>query len=660
MRAAAKRFTYDGDKDKNEARTMSDRLGDVDGFRTSVESLSDRDVMLRTRGGEPEVTTRFKPKQEGVNLVEPKYQDRVFFTKSAGGVDFTLSSALQFLAKVILRYGKRLTLSKPPAKEAGLADTEFYYAGERIFSTDALFSFITCAPKKGRVSGALTKFKRMGLLPRNATVAEIEAPVEGELRREMFQPRLMETTTAQEANATQAYWHMTRLGRLLKFIVTPVKKVRVTVNGVPKWITFDEPSPTASGGSDYGQYALKTNPFDHVRCFGQVYHGLLDTVTNTLTLDNGATHFGDAMQVHDHGATYVEFPRGEVPTDQSLLPSGLSFKKYAILSGVYYQYNPLNQLVRFETPWLYSAPDGAVYAIRVSRTHSGLEARLVDMMYVEEAEDGIGPWQNDYYWAHVFDGPVGGVISCSKDGAIAVASYSQASYGGSAGLHERFLFPGCDTKTGAVTHGKWSSFAVSGGSFSSLPNIVETVHTETIEDNLPSSPGGTGGTGRAFAGAMVTKDGTIVKAFNAYTYTASYEHGVVSAERIEVWAEVGAVNLLVDAVTYTADVVQNPPGEGPWGPTNGAVSYDVDLGRTGLLYRSIYFAAGVNVHNNGLFTAVASNGFATPAAHKITYVGTLGQTLDTGVQVIATDVVNSKGYTQHPVSGAILVDKIPF
>lgn len=658
----AKRFTFDGDKDKNDARTMSDRLGDLDGFRTSVESLPDREVMLRTRGGEPELTTRFKAKQGGVALIEPEYLDRTFFRKLSGSHDYTLASALLFLSTVVLRYGKRLRLAKPPIKEAGLVDTEDYYAGERIFSTDGIFSIITCAPKRGRINGELAKFKRQAVKVRDATVAEIEASAAGELRREMFSPRIMETLIARVANDVLASWGIVRLGAMLKFIVTPVRKVRSSIAGIPKWITFDEPVPMTAGAHDYGTMALKTNPFDHVRCFGQVYHGLLDTTTGVLTLEDNSTHFGSAHHPHDHGATYVEFATGYVPSDQSLLPTGLSFKKYAFLSGVYYQYHPLNKLMNFGTPWLYAAPDGAVYALRPASSSLGVEARLVDLMYVSESEDAVGGniWKDPYYWTNVCSAALVGVISCKKDGSSAVASSVTAAYGGTVGLAERFGFPGCDSGLNTVLHGSWTEFTVTGGSFTSMPTVTAVVHAEPMEDNLPTDPEATSGSGRAFVGAMMTKDGAVVKAYTTYGYDRSFEHGIISHERIEVGFEVGTLTGPIDGATYNAAISEITAGEGNWRVESETHSFDVDLGRAEVMYSAAYFTAGVSMHNNGLFKTTATNGFSDPAMHQITYIGTLAQTLSTGPQAISTDTVNDRGYTQHPVSGVILVDKIPF
>lgn len=50
-------FTFFGGKDKNEARTLSERISDPNSFRTAIEETADGAVMLRTKGGMPRVTT---------------------------------------------------------------------------------------------------------------------------------------------------------------------------------------------------------------------------------------------------------------------------------------------------------------------------------------------------------------------------------------------------------------------------------------------------------------------------------------------------------------------------------------------------------------------------------------------------------------------------
>ena len=48
---------------KNESRTLGDALGDLNGFRTRIHKEAGREVMLRTKGGMPEVTEKREVKQ---------------------------------------------------------------------------------------------------------------------------------------------------------------------------------------------------------------------------------------------------------------------------------------------------------------------------------------------------------------------------------------------------------------------------------------------------------------------------------------------------------------------------------------------------------------------------------------------------------------------
>ena len=54
-------FTFFGGKDKNKARTLSERIGDTSSFRTAIEKTAKGTVMLRTKGGMPRVTTTVEP-----------------------------------------------------------------------------------------------------------------------------------------------------------------------------------------------------------------------------------------------------------------------------------------------------------------------------------------------------------------------------------------------------------------------------------------------------------------------------------------------------------------------------------------------------------------------------------------------------------------------
>ena len=55
-------FVFEGDKDKTEARKMADAIDDMGGFRTVIRETSDGTIMLRTKGGMPQITVTKKKK----------------------------------------------------------------------------------------------------------------------------------------------------------------------------------------------------------------------------------------------------------------------------------------------------------------------------------------------------------------------------------------------------------------------------------------------------------------------------------------------------------------------------------------------------------------------------------------------------------------------
>lgn len=638
MRATSKRFTYDGDKDKNEARTMSDRLGDVDGFRTSVESLPDRDVMLRTRGGNPEVTTTKMKGDDEIALVESKYQLRSFHQTdtSPPAQDYGLSSTLQFLKRIALRSGDKVRLYRPPEKEAGLIDTANYHAGERIFSTDGIFSFVRCSPKKAVVRQLRLRFLPINMLGRDATVEDLEAVATGKAQRKFYDQRIMETTVAKNFNAAIGDWNVATLGRFLKFVVLPIKSVKGRLDGRAVRLMFDEPAPTTTGANDYGSQSLKTNPFDHIQAFGQVYHGLLNTKTGVLTLPSGASHFGQVFSTADHGSSYVEFPKGYEAVTASGMPVGLTFKKFAFLSGQSYQYHPLKKRMCFRTPWLYAADDGAVYAIKDNGT--GLIARLVDFMSLSADENSVDMWHNESEWQQVFTGEIYyGQLTASKDG-------KQAVYGGNRG---GFSWP----NSISYTPGRWQQFSVSGGSFTSFPSISVTNHSEATTGTLPTGDGSA--TVTVFVGALMTGAATVIKAYEEWSYELTTSHGYVVHQRVACSGNIDGAAHAIDGFTYTATVTETSPGI--WNLASAAYAYDNLLGRNAGTNPLAYFGCGVRSYNSGLFELRANGKDFTHAK----YVGTLGGTLDQGVLAYPypSDV---NVYTQHPVTGTLLTNQLPF
>lgn len=295
MRAASKRFTYDGDKDKNEARTMSDRLGDVDGFRTSVESLPDRDVMLRTRGGEPEVTTRFK-RQKIPQLVEVAFKKRRYFTK----LSLTAATALELVSDPeesllsvsrIVLYVKsffmsgvgrlRSRLPREVRSDTPIEDTDKdLYVPTAIRSSDAVLSFFDFQPKGFSAGDLRASANKAG--PDETTL-----PVSPE---KFISRKLYDTVLC---TAPTHPW--------LCFSVKPVKTATVLLgSGEVVRARFKNYDPDDIDGAEYcGQSVMNHCTLDYVRTFGQPWHGEMDAVTGILTLEDG------------------------VATKQGFLPSGL-------------------------------------------------------------------------------------------------------------------------------------------------------------------------------------------------------------------------------------------------------------------------------------------------------------------------------------------------
>lgn len=285
MRAANKRFTYDGDKDKNEARTMSDRLGDVDGFRTSVENLPDRDVMLRTRGGNPEVTTRFKGRKIP-QLVEVAFKKRRYFTK----LSLTAATALELasdpeesllsVSRIVL-YVKsffmsgvgrlRSRLPREVRSDTPIEDTDKdLYVPTAIRSSDAVLSFFDFQPK-GFSAGDLRASAN------KAGPDEITLPVSPE---KFISRKLYDTVLC---TAQTHPW--------LYFSVQPVKTATMLLgSGEAVRARFKNYEPDEIDGADYcGQSVMNHCTLDYVRTFGQPWHGEMDAVTGVLTLEDGVT-----------------------------------------------------------------------------------------------------------------------------------------------------------------------------------------------------------------------------------------------------------------------------------------------------------------------------------------------------------------------------------
>ena len=57
-------FTFFGDKNKSQARTLADKLNDINGFRTAIRQTAEGTIMLQTKGGMPRVTVKKEEVQQ--------------------------------------------------------------------------------------------------------------------------------------------------------------------------------------------------------------------------------------------------------------------------------------------------------------------------------------------------------------------------------------------------------------------------------------------------------------------------------------------------------------------------------------------------------------------------------------------------------------------
>ena len=496
MHAANKRFTYDGDKDKNEARTMSDRLDDPDGFRTSIVSLPDEDIMLRTRGGNPEVTTTKKAAKEHGPIVERKYELRVFHAHFANSIWATLAGLprlLKYVSAVITSAG-RLTFNEPPGREV-TDKTASYYAPSISRSSDNLFSLPSYAPRGALLNGEKVAFSEMSTPPTYATLEELSAVVTGKMRRTFFPAKVM-----RPARATGVpEWPFV-------FLINAVKVASARIGPRPVRIKFKEPVADTSDSSSRdgigcGKPGMKSFYLDFIRVWGQPYHGKKDhtgkfTMANGRVINTGCNFSGVQSQIVKFDGTPVSYLSGEA-VEESLSEKGLEWRNYALLGGDSREYDPVATAapkISFGTnSWLYRSPDKTVWVLRLRANEAGrawVEAWVADTYVTGES---YAPTEvlnlgnvDTTLLLYTYSQPTTPhtALSASEDGKKA----SYPWYSGT-GLPE-FGSPSVRFPTVAYTSPtvssetlqrggslKYSLFTVSGGSATTPPTIVHTMVT---------------------------------------------------------------------------------------------------------------------------------------------------------------------------------------
>ena len=393
-------FTFDGGKDKTGARQMHDTVINPNSCETRIRNNADGSVtMLRTRGGNPEVTTT-KPQQAetGIELIEPEYKERTYLKARGGSTPLTeheetngshapqkeLSELIFTLYSVVLRQLGRLSFKAPVDtvkvfdgtwrdadnktwRDAGFNATDFHKPVLHT-SSDGIFTFVAHSPKSASLSIGTILFDAVEKLAGDTPLANLGTSGNGFIKRTFYAPIMARCRGVSRFMA-----------RFFSFVIVPIKKVSIT--GVATSLTFDDPSADAPVDAGYngdymahgigdprGATVLKFNPFDHVVVFGQPWHGYIDTVTKLFVPSDGSTpglisdtyndlryarmypclrtSGSDENPFKDYSGftQYVKFD--DTPDVPDLAEYGLStnnpFRKWAVLCGLRRQYSPTN------------------------------------------------------------------------------------------------------------------------------------------------------------------------------------------------------------------------------------------------------------------------------------------------------------------------------
>lgn len=133
---------FDGEKDKNDYRVMASKA-DAAGFSTVIREYSDKTVMLRTKGGMPQISVNNKEATWAATAVleEKDYALREYFTPTYIG------QIVKCLKKIILvNNDTPITFEEVPIS----AIENEWYRFETIKTVDGIFDVVIPIAKKAR------------------------------------------------------------------------------------------------------------------------------------------------------------------------------------------------------------------------------------------------------------------------------------------------------------------------------------------------------------------------------------------------------------------------------------------------------------------------------------------------------------------------------
>lgn len=134
---------FDGGKDRGLYREMASAFQDPSSFRTRIRITTDGTTMLRTRGGNPEITVRKEESApEAVDLREKDYALREYYE---------VTDPSQFVAPIktiiLTNNDTPITYDPLPANTADWVETEWYWF-RTAMTSDGIFKFKVPVAKK--------------------------------------------------------------------------------------------------------------------------------------------------------------------------------------------------------------------------------------------------------------------------------------------------------------------------------------------------------------------------------------------------------------------------------------------------------------------------------------------------------------------------------
>lgn len=135
---------YEGEKDKNEYRVMAGKV-DSESFSTVIVEYPDKTVMLRTKGGNHQITVTAKQTQQEqvqtTDLIEKDYTLREYYAPSS------IEQVVRNLKKLVLTNSDTPITFEPIPDPAVEND---WYRFETIKTVDGIFDVVVPIAKKAR------------------------------------------------------------------------------------------------------------------------------------------------------------------------------------------------------------------------------------------------------------------------------------------------------------------------------------------------------------------------------------------------------------------------------------------------------------------------------------------------------------------------------